>query len=288
MSRVHWKATSHTASSTQGCGIIVGRGVEVDNALRDRAVVVTGGGRGLGRAIGLGLLGRGASVMFASRTREQLAETLKLAGTWRDRAAIESVDVRDEASVASLMEAAQERFGRLDVLVNVAGITRRQASMEMARATWEDIITTNLTGCFLCCAAAARVMSARGGGSIINIASIASELALPGRAPYVASKAGVLGLTRALAVEWAGIGIRVNAIGPGYFRTSINEPLYRDDLWANRLHARIPLGRSGRPEELVGAVVFLAGEESGYVTGQILYVDGGFLAGWVDERPEES
>jgi len=253
--------------------------------LRDRVIVVTGGGRGLGRAIGLGLLERGAKVVFASRTEEQLSETLDQTGQQRNRATAVPLDVRDEASVASVMDAVQERFGGLDVLVNAAGITRRQASMEMTRETWDDIVSTNLTGCFLCSTAAARVMLVRGGGSIINIASIASELALPGRAPYVASKAGVLGLTRALAVEWADIGIRVNAIGPGYFRTSINEPLYRDEAWARRLHARIPMGRSGRPEELIGAVAFLAGAESGYVTGQIIYVDGGFLAGWVDERP---
>jgi 2-deoxy-D-gluconate 3-dehydrogenase len=235
----------------------------------------------------LALAAAGASVAVAARTRSQLVETAAEIERLGRRALAVVADVRDPASVAAMVGEVVRKFGRLDVLVNAAGVNRRVPSLELTPKVWDEVVDTNLKGTFFASQAAAQAMLERGGGKIINIASLASELGLPGRVPYTAAKSGVLGLTRALAVEWAPHNIQVNAIGPGYFRTEMTEPLFRDAEWMKGLLSRIPAGRAGLPEDLAGAVVFLASRASDYITGQIIYVDGGFLAGWPD-RPQDA
>ena len=251
-------------------------------SLEGKVALVTGGGRGLGRGMALALAAAGADVAVAARTREQLEATAAEIERLGRRALYVVADVRDPGSVSAMVRAVVAELGGLDVLVNAAGVNRRIPSLEVTPEAWDEIVDTNLKGIFFASQAAARAMRERGGGKIINIASLASEIGLPRRAPYTAAKAGVLGLTRALAVEWAPYNIQVNAIGPGYFRTEMTEPLFQDREWLKGLLARIPSGRAGVPQDLAGAVVFLASRASDYITGQIVYVDGGFLAGWPD------
>ena len=255
-------------------------------SLRGKVALVTGGGRGLGKGMALALAGAGADVAVAARTRAQVERTAAEIERLGRRGLPLVADVRDPGSVEEMVGLTVEKLGGLDVLVNAAGVNRRVPSLEVTPEIWDEIVDTNLKGTFFASRAAARAMRERGGGKIINIASLASEIGLPRRVPYTAAKSGVLGLTRALAVEWAPYNIQVNAIGPGYFRTEMTEPLFRDEEWVKGLLSRIPAGRAGIPEDLAGAVVFLASRASDYITGQIIYVDGGFLAGWSD-RPAD-
>jgi len=250
--------------------------------LTGKVALVTGGGRGLGRGMAFALAQAGADVAVTSRTKSQLEETAKAIEALGRRAFAVTCDVTQPESIEKTVEAVLDRFGRLDILVNAAGVNKRMPSLEVTPELWDLIVDTNLKGTFFCCQAAAKVMKEQGGGKIINIGSLASEIGLPRRAPYTAAKSGVLGLTKALAVEWAPYNICVNAIGPGYYRTEMTEPLFADKEWTKKLLARIPMKRAGLPEDLAGAVIFLASKASDYVTGQIIYVDGGFLAGWLD------
>jgi NAD(P)-dependent dehydrogenase (short-subunit alcohol dehydrogenase family) len=168
--------------------------------------------------------------------------------------------------------------GRIDVLVNSAGITVRGPAADFRAADWDRILAVNLSGVFHACQAMGRRMIARGTGSIVNIASIAGQIGLPGTIAYVASKGGVIALTRGLAVEWARHGVRVNAIAPSWFETRLGGVIHREPEYAARAMARVPAGRMGRPDELAGAVVYLASAASGMVTGHVLNVDGGTLA----------
>jgi len=250
--------------------------------LTGKVALVTGGGRGLGRGMAFALAQAGADVAVTSRTKSQLEETAKAIEALGRRAFAVTCDVTQPESIEKTVEAVLDRFGRLDILVNAAGVNKRMPSLEVTPELWDLIVDTNLKGTFFCCQAAAKVMKEQGGGKIINIGSLASEIGLPRRAPYTAAKSGVLGLTKALAVEWASNNICINAIGPGYYRTEMTEPLFADKEWTKKLLARIPMKRAGLPEDLAGAVIFLASKASDYVTGQIIYVDGGFLAGWLD------
>ncbi len=172
----------------------------------------------------------------------------------------------------------EQRLGPVDVLVNSAGITRRRPAVEFAEDDWQRVIAVNLTGVFLACQAAGRRMLERRRGRIVKIASIAGEIGLAGTIAYAASKGGVVMLTRALAVEWAAQGVRVNAIAPSWFDTDMGGLMRREPDYAERAMRRVPMGRMGRPDELVGAVVYLASEASAMVTGHVLAVDGGTLA----------
>jgi NAD(P)-dependent dehydrogenase (short-subunit alcohol dehydrogenase family) len=195
----------------------------------------------------------------------------------------DEVDVSDPAAIQAAIEGAASRFGRLDILVNAAGLISRAPALEVTPEEWGRVLDVNLKGTFFACQAAARVMLPNGSGSIVNVASELALVATDRRAPYIASKAGVTGLTRALAVEWAPYGVCVNAILPGVFRTALNEGLLDGTDRGRELLMRTPMRRFGQPDELAGAAVFLASDAASFVTGHLLAVDGGFLASGVNQ-----
>lgn len=247
-------------------------------SLSGRVALVTGGGRGLGRGIALGLAKAGADVAVLAQTPEELALTVRSVQELDRRAIAIEASVAERTQVEKAVGRVVDELGRLDILVNAAGVQVRKAALEVTEGDWDRIFAVNLRGLFFSCQAGARAMIAGGGGKIINITSLTAVIGLPLIAPYVASRGGVSQLTKALAVEWAQHGIRVNAIGPGRFRTSMTEELFLDDEVRESFMRLIPQHRAGMPEDLAGAAVFLASDASSYVTGQTIYVDGGWLA----------
>ncbi len=241
-------------------------------SLAGKRALVTGGTKGIGLAIGLALAEAGADVVVSGRGEAGLDAAAQIFADAGFACATVKLDVTDMGSIA----AGFETVGRLDVLVNNAGVEEVCASADVEPALWDRIMGTNLKGAFFCAQAAARGMPP--GGAILNICSLASEVGIPRAAPYGASKTGLVGMTRALAAEWAGRGIRVNGIGPGYFRTDMTEVFYADDAWQEMMLPKIPLRRFGALEDLGGTAVYLCSAASAYVTGQVVYVDGGYLA----------
>jgi NAD(P)-dependent dehydrogenase (short-subunit alcohol dehydrogenase family) len=247
--------------------------------LHGRVVLVVGGAGGLGRAMVRGVAAAGAAVAVADADEDGAAALAAEVAAGGVKAVGLPVDVTAAASVAAMVAEVGRRLGPIDGLVNAAGTTRRGPAAEFPLAEWEHILGVNLTGTFLCCQTVGREMLARRRGRIVNIASIAAQIGLPGTIAYIASKGGVVALTRGLAVEWASHNVQVNAIAPSWFETSWArlvdlEPGYRD-----RIMHRVPVGRMGRPEELAGATVFLLSDAASMVTGHVLAVDGGTLAG---------
>lgn len=247
--------------------------------LSGRTALVTGGGRGLGRSMAEALAEAGADVAILARSRAQVDEAAESIRGRGCRALPLTADVANPEEVEAAVNEIMEAWGRLDILVNAAGVISRGPAEEFPLEDWRRIVDINLTGAYLCSRAAARVMIPRKYGKIINIASIMGWLTMPGRAAYASSKAGLLTLTRSLAFEWAPHGLNVNAIAPGYFRTDINAQLFERKAWVEKLVDHIPTGRPGRPEELHGAVIFLASEASSFVNGAVIAVDGGQGAG---------
>ena len=249
--------------------------------LKGKIALVTGAGRGIGGAIARGFAREGADVALVSRTAVQLqAQTDWISANTSSRALVLEADVADPEQAQRAVEQTLEAFGRIDVLVNAAGITMVAPSESLAYEDWQKCLRINLDGTFHFCQQVGRDMIRRGeGGSIINITSVVAHAGIPQRAAYAASKGGVMQLTQNLAVEWARHRIRVNAISPGFIRTEIVEELIRRGVHRpEKLEARIPLGRMGTPDDLVGPAVFLASDESAYITGVVLKVDGGWLA----------
>jgi len=243
--------------------------------LTSRIALVTGAARGLGHAVALGLARAGATVVFNGRDATALARAIEPAEREGWRADIAVFDVADEDAVATGIAAIEAKHGALDVLVNNAGIQRRHPIGAFPKADWDAIVATNLTAPFLCARAAIPGMAKRRRGSIINIASLASELGRPNIVPYAAAKGGVRQLTRGLAVECAPMGIRVNAIAPGYFATEMNRALLDNEEFVAWVNSRTPMRRWGDPAELAGIAVFLASDAASYLTGQTIFVDGG-------------
>ena len=246
--------------------------------LKGRTALVTGSSRGLGRAIAEGMAKAGARLVVngtdPARVETAVGE-LRAAGFAAEGAAF---DVTDEAAVVSAFEGFDKAGVEIDILVNNAGIQMRKPLVEFSSADWRKVIETNLTSAFIIGREAAKRMIPRQRGKIINIASLASELARPTIAPYTAAKAGIKNLTKSMAVEWAASGIQANAIGPGYMLTDMNQALMSNTDFNNWLMSRVPAKRWGNPDELVGAAIFLASSASNYVNGQTIYVDGGMLA----------
>jgi NAD(P)-dependent dehydrogenase (short-subunit alcohol dehydrogenase family) len=247
--------------------------------LGGRVAVMTGGGTGLGQGMAVGLARAGALVVLASRSEAVVAEAAREIRSQGGAADGMVLDVTRTRDLPAFFDGVLRRHGRLDILVNNAGTNRRATCLEYTEEDWDAVVDLNLKSLFFCCQAAARLMKERDGGKIINVASLASATTFPNQAAYAPSKAGVTQATKLMAMEWAPFRINVNAIAPGWFRTPLNDALFRDEAWARGLRAMIPWGRSGTPEDLMGAVIFLASRASDYVTGQVIFVDGGFLAG---------
>lgn len=246
--------------------------------LDGRVALVTGASRGIGRALALGLAHAGADVAVAARSHEALNGLVTEIESLGRRGLALELDVLDTARCRDVVAETETSLGGLDAVVNNAGMERVEDSLAVDEALWDRIIDTNLKSAFFVSQAAARVMATRHGGAILNLGSLTSAVGVPTAVPYTSSKSGLLGMTRALAAEWAARGIRVNAIGPGYFRTALTEGFFQDPAWQEAMLARIPMGRFGRLDDLIGAAVFLCSDAAAYVTGQILYVDGGYLA----------
>jgi 3-oxoacyl-[acyl-carrier protein] reductase len=242
------------------------------SSLEGQVALVTGASRGIGRAVALALAGRGALVIAAARGdhASAVADEIRRSG---GRVEAAQVDVTDTGSVEAAVGSALSRHGRMDILVNNAGIARDQLMLRMKRDDWDAVLATNLTAAFTCTQAVLKPMIKQRSGRIISITSVVGQAGNPGQANYAASKAGLIGFTKALALEVASRHITVNAVAPGMIETDMTRALTEraGDAWASR----IPLGRLGTPEEVASAVVFLASDEAAYITGHVLAVNGG-------------
>lgn len=247
--------------------------------LTGKIAVVTGASRGLGRAMALGLAEAGADIALVSRGMERLKIVASEINQLGRKAISISADVANLDHVNAMVERTVDEFGRIDILVNNAGTTVRMSAEEFTEEAWDKVLDVNLKGAFFCAQAVGKVMIKQRSGKIINTASLLSVIGVPNTAAYGVSKGAISQMTKTLAVEWAKYNINVNAIGPGYFRTDLTKPLQDDETRSAQILSRIPMQRWGDPEELKGAVVFLASEASSYMTGQTIYVDGGWLAG---------
>ena len=247
------------------------------SGLQGRIALVTGASQGIGRACALELARAGATVVLAARNEAKLAEAMaEIEGVGGQATAV-ALDVASEDSIKTNAKAVIERFGKVEILVNNAGITRDGLMMAMKRADWDDVVGTNLTGAFLLTQALLRPMLKNRWGRIINISSVVGRTGQAGQVNYAASKAGLIGLTRSLAREVASRGITVNAVAPGYIETPMTAVL--DEKQRAAMMATIPLGRAGTDVEIAQSVAFLASDAAGYITGHVLDVNGGMLMG---------
>jgi len=243
-------------------------------SVSNKTILITGASRGIGFALASGLAKEGAHVILAARSIETLKAAAESIGTVLGSITILALDVSNYDSI-------QHAFGqidKIDVLINNAGTEEVCPSIELTEATWDQIIDTNLKGAFFCAQNAAKKMLEKKSGVIINICSLTSEVGVPTAVAYGSSKSGILGMTRALSAEWASKGVRVNGIGPGYFETDLTKTFYEDPDWCEQMLAKIPQQRFGVLDDLIGSAIFLSSDASKYITGQVIYVDGGYLA----------
>ncbi|WP_027724476.1 SDR family NAD(P)-dependent oxidoreductase [Tuberibacillus calidus] len=243
--------------------------------LDGRMAIVTGGGRGIGQALALGLAEAGADVAVIARTKDDLEKTVRMIEEAGRKGIAISADVTSREAVHRAVRKVADEWGRIDILVNNAGMNIRTKALEVTDDEWHKIMETNLHSAFMMAQETAKVMKDQGKGKIINITSVGGHVALRTGVVYAATKAAIIQMTKNLAMEWAQYGINVNAIGPWYFKTPLTEKLLADKAYLNDILARTPIKRVGELEDLVGPVVFLAGDGADYITGQTLFVDGG-------------
>ena len=246
--------------------------------LTGRVAIMTGAGRGLGRTMALALAAAGADLALASRTTPELESLVEEVEALGRRAIAVPTDITSPDACEALVAAAVERLGRLDILVNNAGTNVRKSALEITADEYDFVIQTNLKGYFNGARAAGRLFVEQGSGKVINISSILGSVALPNQAAYASSKGAIDQLTKVLAIEWATANVQVNGLAPTYFETDLTRPLYEDPQRKAFIEERTPMGRWGQPHELAGAVIFLAGDASNFVTGQTILVDGGWTA----------
>jgi NAD(P)-dependent dehydrogenase (short-subunit alcohol dehydrogenase family) len=251
--------------------------------LSGRVAVVVGGTSGIGRAIALGFAEAGADVVVSGRREELIDSVAKEIEAKGRRSVRQAADVANRASLEALRDRVIAELGKVDILVNSAGTTKRRPTLDVGEDEWNTIMETNLTGTLRACQVFGRHMIERGYGRIINIASLSSFVALYEVAAYAASKAAVASLTKSLAIEWSSKGVNVNAIAPGVFRTDLNTALLDGTDRGREFLLRTPMKRFGKVEELAGAAVFLASDAASFVNGEVLAVDGGFLASGVNQ-----
>jgi NAD(P)-dependent dehydrogenase (short-subunit alcohol dehydrogenase family) len=247
--------------------------------LTGKVAIVTGASRGLGQYFGRALARAGADLVITSRTLDSLTPFKAEIEALGRKAVPLALDVRDYDSIQAMAAAAEAAYGKIDILVNNAGLNVRKPALQITWDDWNIVLETNLRGTFFVAQAVARSMIKRQYGRIINIGSVTSVMGYAGLGPYTASRGGVKQLTMSLADDWGLDGITVNCLAPGWFRTEQNKVLYENEEWVTYIKDRIPLGRPGKPDDLDGAVVFLASDASAYITGQTLLVDGGISTG---------
>lgn len=246
--------------------------------LTNKIALITGGGRGLGRAIALAYADAGADVAIASRSLDQLDEVAQAIRAKNRRALAIETDVTESESVAGMVDAVRKEFGRIDILVNSAGVGWAEKLVDVSDGTFDWILKTNLYGTFYCCREVGRVMIEQQSGSIINIASVAGAKGPPGLGAYAASKGGIIAMTKVLALENARYHVRANVIAPGYFRTDMNAAALDDPEIGPKITKRIPMRRAGDPAEIGGLSIYLASDASSFVTGEVYFISGGEMA----------
>lgn len=246
--------------------------------LTGKVALVTGAGRGLGRASAELLARAGADIAAAARSMDELESLVSDVRAIGREASAYRLDVASVPAIQEAVEAVIARHGRIDILVNNAGTNIQQAALDVTEEAWDTVMATNLRGGFFCAQAVGRHMLERGSGKIINMCSTFANLGFYGRASYAASKGGLAQITRVMAIEWASSGVNVNAVGPTATMTQMNEELFRDPAWQDKVLARIPAGRYAQPEDVASAVLYLASPASDMVHGHMLMVDGGWSA----------